>query len=84
MSLSEVSHENHHALHRRTIKVSVNAIRKKSHGKEMNTSKDLQNRLAGPYAPTEISKVKKFAKVLTTMLAGSNEARYLYCARVIL
>lgn len=60
--------------------LKVNAIKKKSHAKAMNTSKDRQNLRAGPYAPSEIRSVKKFANVLTTMLAGSRECRNLNAA----
>lgn len=58
--------------------LSVSAIRKKSHASAINISKDCQKRRAGPYAPIEMKNVKKFAKVLTTILAGKNLSSHWY------
>lgn len=60
--------------------LSVSAIRKNSHAREMNNSNSFQNRRAGPYAPIEMKRVKKFAKVLTMITVGRNRLSHTYPA----
>ena len=51
---------------------NVKETRKRSQASEMNTSNDNQNRFAGPYGPSVMVRVKKFANVLTRMAVGKN------------
>lgn len=51
---------------------NVKQTRKRSQASEMNTSNDNQNRFAGPYGPSVMARVNKFANVLTRMAVGKN------------
>lgn len=60
------------------IMPKVRATRKRSQASEIKISNEFQKRWAGPYAPNEINKVMKLAKVFTSIVAGRNRCSQTY------